>query len=647
MSIAAEDISAGGWARRSPVTAAGRTIGPVTASRQRRSLVIYGLLCVLGMAPVLTGMSPALQAAGLGLWFPGAGFIAAGGWALLGVPATLALFALALFAWFGAGMVIAPVIVWAAAAGLAALATGAGPIWNAAPFIVMGFVAAGAGYIGVKARAQRAKGLASRAARDAMIPKAVDRVLKTAAPRPATEDRELTAEDLSAVRYVLDRGLQPVGQFNGFDIIDQFQTSSLRYQIDHAGYCLAELQCNWTPNFHGYLSLAQRNLIEKYLEKKVWSYWRYETSWGHLNLVNHDPAAKDNIMLTGWLALHVGMYQLASGDRRYDAPGSLTFRDSPTKAYSHSLPSLVSSVRDNYAVAPFCLYPCEPNWVYPVCNHYGMTSLVVNDRLAGTTDSADLTDRWLTNLDAEFTDESGSIVGLRSSLTGLRFPFPGGEVGFAVMMNTFAPARAWRMWAVARTELDYITKKTPEGEDRLMLGGAGFDFGNYGRGHGGSYGAIMTVAQEFGDTGLAAAAQRALDADCGRTVDGGVLRYEKMSNLSNINAVIGRLRRRGDYESAVKHGPSAEAMRGPILDEASYPEVLVARAISNGEDLLLVLHPGAAPGIQTIGLSRLVPGRGYAVTGAQTGAVTADADGRARLDVMLDGRTPVQITPAG
>jgi hypothetical protein len=644
MTITIEDVAADGWARLSPLSKTGRTVGPVTAAKQRRTAIVYGLFCLIGIAPSLMGLPAAWQAGGLGLWFPGAGFIADGGLAMLLLPVTLALFALALFAWFGSGMVIAPAIVWLGSAALAAALAG-DKIFAPAPIIAPALVFAGAAWIYARDAKQRRGAVARREARQAVIPTAVAAAVQNAAERPDTQARELSAEDLSAVRYLFERALQPVDGFAGFDIIDQFQTSALRYQINHIGYTLAEMQTNYTPSFHGYLSQAQRNLIEKYRHKKVWTYWLYETAWGHLNLSNFDPAAKDNIMLTGWFGLHVGMYTLASGDRRYAEPGSLTFRLNDKTAYPHDIHTLAQSVRSNFDVAPFCLYPCEPNWVYPICNHYGLASLAVNDALFGGDDVGRIRDRWLAMLDTEFTDESGSIVGLRSSLTGLRFPFPGGEVGFASYMNTFAPERAWRTWAIARNELNYIVKPDPAGE-RLAIAGPGFDFGNYRRGVGGAYASILGVAQEFGDERLAAAAQTALDADAGRAVDGGVLRYEKMSNLCNITAVAGRIRRRGDFRAAVVEGPPASVFKGPVLTEASYPDVLVARAFSDGEDLDLVLYNGRAPGRQRIGLERLSPGRSYVVRGAEPSSFTADARGAASIEVRLDGRTPVRVTPS-
>jgi hypothetical protein len=119
-----------------------------------------------------------------------------------------------------------------------------------------------------------------------------------------------------------------------------------------------------------------------------------------------------------------------------------------------------------------------------------------------------------------------------------------------------------------------------------------------------------------------------------------------MSNLSNIQAVAGTLRRSGDFRRAVTEGPAESALRGPLLTEVRYPEVLVARAFSRGDDLELVLHPGGTPGPQRLGLERLKPGASYRVRGAGETRFVADASGRARFDVPLVGRTALEIAPA-
>ncbi len=160
-----------------------------------------------------------------------------------------------------------------------------------------------------------------------------------------------------------------------------------------------------------------------------------------------------------------------------------------------------------------------------------------------------------------------------------------------------------------------------------------------------AYVAVMMCAREFGDNELAEACLRSMDQDCGRTLEHGVLSYRKGSCLANVWGVEGRLMRTGDFRNTFVKGPPATALAGPLLAECKYPDVLVAKAFSRGEDLELVLYPGAAPGPQTLGIERLEPGHSYEVTGALQNAVLADARGTAQLTVNLRDRTAVLLKP--
>jgi hypothetical protein len=109
-----------------------RLLGPLTRSRQRRTLAVWAALCVMGALPGLLGASTGWQAAGLGLWFPGAGFLASTGWAMLLFPLMLLLFALSLLAWFWAAALAAPIAVWLGTAALAGAMAGDTAIWSGA-----------------------------------------------------------------------------------------------------------------------------------------------------------------------------------------------------------------------------------------------------------------------------------------------------------------------------------------------------------------------------------------------------------------------------------------------------------------------------------------------------------------------------------
>jgi hypothetical protein len=84
---------------------------------------------------------------------------------------------------------------------------------------------------------------------------------------------------------------------------------------------------------------------------------------------------------------------------------------------------------------------------------------------------------------------------------------------------------------------------------------------------------------------------------------------------------------------------------GPILDECAYPAVLVARAVSDGNDLRLVLRPGGAPGRRSIAIADLLPEQRYDIRGAVTDELVAGRDGRAVVDVDLGDRVELTITP--
>jgi hypothetical protein len=626
------------------------TKGPVTKSRHRRNALVYALLCMIGLLPTILHWSPALQAAGLGLFVPGGGFLALGGWMALLFPLTLGIFWLSIVAWFWCGMVVAPLTVWFGSAALAAALVGA-QIWQPAVYLAPASAAVVFMYFQIKGIKRRAKDREMFAFRQTYFADSLAEVGVKSAAVPAAGEREMTADQLSALRYVLDRALQPIDKFKGFTIIDQFQPAALRYQINHMGFALGIAQGMYTPNFHGYLSQAARNLIDKYRVPRVWDYWVKESMWGHFNFTHHDPVVRDNIMLSGWYGMHVGQYTLNSGDKRYAEPQSLTFKLNDRKVYPHDLHTVIGAVAKNFATNPFCLFPCEPNWVYPICNMYGMSSLAVHDAAFGTSYARTALPQWLNMLETEFTDQKGSLVGLRSKWTGLEMPFYTGEAGFAFFANVFSPQLAARLWAVGRKELGMCLTPGSDGLPRLTFPMDQMPFldkidpGHYKPGVLFAYVAVLMCAREFGDDDLAEAALRSMDQDCGRTLQNGVLSFKKGSCLANVWAVEGRLMGTSDFRNSFIKGPPATALAGPMLEEAKYPDVLVAKAFSKGSDLELVLFPGGAAGVQELGVNRLRPNQTYRVSGATVDQIAADENGGIRLQVPLNGRTRVLVEP--
>jgi hypothetical protein len=81
--------------------------------------------------------------------------------------------------------------------------------------------------------------------------------------------RELDLRTLTFVQWHIELGLSGFDDWSYHDVIDQFQTLAVRYQLYEAVYCLGLYQAHYTPNFHGYLSEAQINVIYKSCTNKA------------------------------------------------------------------------------------------------------------------------------------------------------------------------------------------------------------------------------------------------------------------------------------------------------------------------------------------------------------------------------------------
>jgi hypothetical protein len=608
--------------------------GPVTTSRLRRTLLTYLAFVVVGVALVWTG-SPFWGTTGVGLWFPGAGFLAAGGWWMSLTPLVLILFVLSLVAWFAAGFTTLPPAIWLASAGLAGWATGGRSVWTPGVIIAASLTVISFAVAQLVSRRTRKTVLQRRTERLQYLPTAIASARERAVAPPAPQELELDPETLAGLRYVIDRGLQESGDFTGYDKIDQFQTASLRYQINYLGYALAVCQAHYTPNFHGYLTRAQRGLIDTYRDRQVWGYWVWENAWGNLRL-NPDPVGRDNIMLTGFYGLQVGLYTALTGDDRYLRDGGLSFGK-----HRHSLHDVAESLMTNFRKAPFGLFPCEPNWTYTACNFRGMGALQVYDRVTGSDYFDEIAENFRHRLETEFVHPDFGMVSLKSKHTGIDLPFPLPDAIPAVYLNSMFPDIALRYWGILRTE----AFAEDAGHLKPVLPKGAVDMGNYKPGYGLAMESLYGAAREFGDADAAAAAKLALDSLCDPITEDGVFRYQKMSNSVNACVTLDRQLHEGFWRGTVIAPTSESARSGPILDEVAYPEVLVARATSDGEDLHLVLRAGRGSSTQVLQLARLRPDRRYRVTGGMTDALVADAEGRAELSVVLDGRSEVRVQP--
>lgn len=612
--------------------------GPVSGPRLRRAALAYGLLWLVVGAVVASDASAGLTSAALNLVWPGGGFLAAGSYAL--AASALAIFVLGLVVWWFFGATVVPPLVIAGLALWSGLtADDVNTAWLA---LAIGPVAAVAG-LAVHVARHRAQ-----VRRGAELNAELASLQFTISGPPALEAGlpvvESSADDLARLRFGLDMALQPIDSFEGFTHLDQYREAALRYQLNALSYGLSMAQLTRTPAFGGYLAEAQRNAIEKMLQRKVWGYWAKENAWGNLQWDPEPVENSQNIMLTGFYGLQLGMYETLNDDR-YSQPGGLPFRWSENRTYEHSYGSLAASIHRNMKASDYTLFPCEPNWIYTVCNTFGLNTLVSHDRLHGTSYAAEVLPHLRAGYESEFIRPDGKLLGVRAEHLGLTWNFwanPSVQTTTTFWMHAGLPEIAHRTW--------WLLKKDIEIRDgHLVLpkfATKGLDPGNYLLGRDTfSQTVTMMASREIGDEEYAQAAQRTIDDREPVEDRDGVRRLKDASGLANLYGALGRFGRHNGLRDLVAHGTPAVWRTGPRLAECAYPDVLVAKAVTDGSALDLVLLPGAGPVRTVLAVDRLVPGREYGVSGGVAQTVRADADGRAIVEVELGSRLEVSLRP--
>ena len=607
-----------------------RAHGPLTAWRLRRFYNFLALVYVAGIAPTVLGWSAPWRAFGLGLIFPGGGFLLAGGIAGVAFAVlSLAAFAYIMFIWWARGVIPAPPAVLIGTALLSAWWIRGSEGVAAMSYAVPIGVAALHGWLALKRKQSFARQQARGAELNAVLARS-EPILRDA---PIEASPEMPDGQVAEFRRMLDLALQPVDSWTGFDMSDTWQDGALRYQICTMSWNLAFGQYTQLPAFHGYLNRAQENLIRKHIDRKTWNYWFWESLWGNFS-IEKNPIRIDNIMLSGFLGVSLGLFETASGTSPFAADGALTFRWDDKTAFPYNHATLLKEVVKNYQRYDFGWFPCEPRWIYSMCNLVGRTSLALHDARHGTDYVARVHDRFEQTMTDEMMMADGRIKVCTSSPFGFQVPSLSGLFGETWgirFMTPHAPEEAERLWQVLRHE--FIGVK-PDGHLDFKLLPLGWDTrkpANFSSAQWPElYPLMMTLwaALEMGDEAIVAATRLTIDS-----------RYGAGTTDSQTWT------RRNTVRDMVNKGLPEAWRTGPLLAEATYPEVIVTRAVSDGAALALVLRAGGEPCRTRLGFARLNPGRQYRVV--QTGqTVTAGADGTASLDFDLAARSELDLVPA-
>jgi hypothetical protein len=616
--------------------------GCVTRQRLVRLASIYAAVFILGFLLAWGVSNPRWQAFGFGLMVPGGGFFAHAG---IGTAhglvhlatglAALAVFVAAVLLWFATGNVIAPPVLWLLSAVLAALMDHGAIPHHAVVAVPLGVIAVAAATFAAVWAKRTHHGARRREANGYL-----QHARLRAAPAPADRDRELSAQDVKLMRFLLDRALQPLEAFEGFEWLDQFQTAAVRYQLNFIGYALSMAQATHLTAFGGYLGTAQRRLVDKQTDHRVWRYWAIENLWGNLAL-DPDPVARENIMFTGFCAAQIAMYHAASGRRDYDQPGSFGLHHPDGRHYDYDFGALIGALDREQRRSAFGLVACEPNWIYPLCNSIGAAAMKSHDRMHGRDRWRSHAARFRARLEDEFIDLAGRFVPCRSDYAGLALPMIGGAQPQAMpcfFLNATFPDIALRHWLLLRRDLLQ--------DDRLELDRRRFwriDTGNYRYSRATAFAGTALAAVELGDREVAQACLAALEEECPARGDGEGYYRPNASVWAHAVEFFARSGETNGFRKLIEN-PRHDG-GGMRLDDVAYPDVLVAAAMEKDGMLRAVLYPGANAGRRRVGFSGLVSDRRYACNGMEEAEIVADRGGTATAHLLLTGRTEIRLRP--
>ena len=621
--------------------------GPVTKKHKRRIWIEYAVMALIGLLPFILDLSWAWKVAGAGLIVPGGGFLAMGGVSgiLLFLLVVVIMLLIGLFPWWATGAQFMPFLVWWGTAALTATVWLRDPKWGPVTGLILTLAAAVLYFIATRIHnvRKRKAALARQKERLEFYKEEIPAEEAMAEPEVPDGEFELTEEELRHEQYLFDTAFAPYGSFWGYNNIhsQQFSLNSLRYQTNLMLNTLQQIQCQYTPNFQGYAKEAQENLIKFYTHPKSWRYWRLENIWGNLKF-SGDPFKWDNVMMTGFFLVNVTMYTRNNGDKRYEEPGSITFKDK-LGTYPYDIHKIANRIVENWAGHDYTVYPCEPNFMYSLCNWKAIQSIISYDGIYGTTIWKDHELEVYNSFVREMTLPDGSSYLFKSGRTGvgMNLPLPTAESFQIPMYNTGDPELARQTYAFFRQG---TYKRDRDGT--LIHKAIPVDHGNFKLNYCDTAALAMMPAAEMGDREAYDAAKRTLDEKGEKIIEENGAVHFKCSSEVNAALLQSMINTHNGWRRAVVDGPAACTKTGPLLTDAVYPDVLVAKAFSHGDDLELVLYPCNANGCDTtLGLSRLAAGKAYTVkeTGAQ---FIADENGEAKLVVTLAGRTPVTVIPA-
>ena len=621
-----------------------RRFGPTSRVLLARLVVALALVEIVGTVLVFTADSDTWRAVGVGLVYPGGGLLFTASPLLFLLTQVLLIVALVL--WWGLSTHFSIPLVWAVAAAAAGLLADGprlwvdrGTIWEwAIPIAYLCAVAV----VGVmvwkierRFRAKRAK-----------VPELNAYLAQAEIPPRVTTLRSPDRMDAELLRWCYAFADQPDDGLAGLDWGEQFHGGTqLRYQLNAVSWAMSLYAANYLPNAPARMTEALAKVVHKHTDLRVWSYWHTLNLLGNFD-PNPDPIRRDNIMFSAFLGDVINSFEAATGDLRFDEPGSLTFvwRDGRTFEYDHH--SITAAVRRNFDRSRLGFFPCEPGWSFTVCNVMGAQALHGHDTIHGTEEWDAVRDRWRRTLDEEYLTPDGSYAHIRSNHIGVSWDtgeVPGGHY-FANGTHRFAdilPEHARRAKALdlrgAAPKMKMLSSLVKDGTLPMELPAEP-------ERHHTSSSAVLPWIKVIGGArmvGDAALIDAAIDASARQCATGEQWpgRPVAVGGSGFGSYMLVRWSAPLDLAELAIRGWMPPV--GPLLDADGSVLVTLARC-DDGARLDLALEPAAAACDATLQFTRLAPGAHRLHGDGIDVTVHAPDDGSATVVVPLTG--PVRLT---
>ena len=607
------------------------------------------VMFIVGALLALFSTSIALRAAGASMMFPGGGFLYIG-WPSLWLLSILAM-AFAFLMWWGLSAFFAIPLAWALSIIGSALLAGGPSLWSAPGTTWDWAIPVVAGVAIVSFAAAKWNHYIVHRKKVSDLEETNAYISTTEIPQSSNAPFEPTDFDREVLAWMYELCLQPEDEFEGFDWGEQYHGGTcLRYQMTQMGEVMAGYAANMLPNHQQWIEPAMAKLIERMTDQRVWKYWQVENFLAYGD-PNPDPIIKDNVMLTGFYQSQIGLYVAATGSKKFDEPGCLKFiwKDGRTFAYDHT--SMNEAIIDNLERSKFGLYACEPKWVFTICNIQAAQGLIGYDSTHGTDHWSRVKGRFKKGLLEEMMTADGAFRHIRSDALGMSVNDGDGSGEYFLTGSHFFEDVDQVLHDRGKLlTLRGVPEKMQALEAKIVDGVLDHHFpdkrerATYIMSSLKDWMEFVTAAYAVGNDKVGAAAIRALQRDCGtgkrfpnRPIRGGV-QHMGMLLWSHWGRPmsLGQLNLRGYVPP-----------KGPILQNAPWPEIIVTKAISeDGENLVLTLdlYKGEAGSSHELEFSNLVPDTDYRLSSEHLDcALKSDPEWQATTAIQVDGETRLKL----